>query len=57
MTRYLWARIIVTLAGIAVWGYGQRYDLPQVRFGGIVILGVALLLRFAPKRWFDEEAS
>ena len=57
MTRYLWARIIVTLLGIAVWGYGQRYDLSQVRIAGIVILGVALLLRFAPKRWFDEEST
>jgi hypothetical protein len=54
MSRYIMARIVVTLVGIAVWGYGQRFDLPQVRMGGIVILAFALLMRFAPKRWFDE---
>jgi hypothetical protein len=57
MTRYLLARIIVTLVGIAVWGYGQRFDLPAVRIGGIAILAVALMLRFAPRRWFDDDPS
>ena len=55
MTRYLTARIIVTLVGIAVWGYGQHYDLSNIRVGGMLIMGVALAMRFAPKRWFDEE--
>lgn len=55
MTRYLTARIVVTLVGIAVWGYGQRAGLSRVRMGGMLILGVALAMRFAPKRWFDEE--
>ena len=55
MTRFILARIIVTLVGVVVWGYGQHADLPRVRLGGIVILGVALLMRFAPKRWFDDE--
>lgn len=55
MTRYILARIIVTLVGVVVWGYGQHADLPQVRAGGIVILAVALVMRFAPKRWFDDE--
>lgn len=54
MNRYIMARIVVTLVGVAVWGYGQRFDLPQVRLGGIVILAVALLMRFVPRRWFDE---
>ena len=57
MTRYLTARIIVTLAGIAVWSYGQHYELSQVRVGGMLVLGVALAMRFAPKRWFDEEEA
>jgi len=55
MTRYLTARIIVTLLGIAVWGYGQHYALSNVRVAGMLIMGVALAMRFAPKRWFDEE--
>lgn len=57
MTRYLTARIIVTLVGIAVWGYGQHYELSQVRMGGMLVLGVALAMRFAPKRWFDEDEA
>ena len=57
MTRYILARIIVTLVGVAVWGYGQRADLPQVRVGGMAILMIALLMRFAPKRWFDDGAA
>ena len=56
MTRYLLARIIVTLVGVAVWGYGQRIALPAIRILGIAILAVALMLRFAPRRWFDDEA-
>lgn len=54
MTRLLVGRLVVTLIGIAVWGYGQRTEQPQVRVAGIVILAVALLLRFAPKRWFGD---
>lgn len=54
MTRYILARIIVTLIGVGVWGYGQRAELPQVRVGGMVILMIALLLRFVPKRWFGD---
>ena len=57
MSRYILARIIVTLVGIAVWGYGQRFELPAVRIGGIAILAVALMMRFAPRRWFDDEGS
>ena len=55
MTRYLLTRIILTLVGVAVWGYGQREDLAQVRVGGMAILLVALLLRFVPRRWFGDE--
>jgi hypothetical protein len=54
VTRYLLARIIVTLVGVAVWGYGQRFELSTVRIGGIAILAVALMMRFAPRRWFDD---
>ncbi|MBC7673247.1 MAG: hypothetical protein H7247_12570 [Polaromonas sp.] len=57
MTRYLTARIIVTLVGIVIWGYGQHYEQAQVRVGGMLVLGVALAMRFAPKRWFDEEEA
>ncbi|MDQ2666872.1 MAG: hypothetical protein M3Z05_12770 [Gemmatimonadota bacterium] len=57
MTRYLLARVVVTLVGIAVWGYGQRFEMPTWRIGGIAILAVALMMRFAPRRWFDDDRS
>ena len=53
MTRLLITRMVVTLIGVAVWGYGQRTDQSQLRILGMVILAIALLLRFAPRRWFD----
>jgi chromate transport protein ChrA len=55
MTRLIITRIVVTLVGIAVWGYGQRTEQPQVRIVGMAILAVALLMRFAPKRWFGDD--
>jgi hypothetical protein len=54
MTRILYARIALTLIGIAIWGYGQRYDDPRMRIAGMGVLFVVLVLRFAPKRWFDD---
>ena len=57
MTRYILARMAVTLLGVGIWGYGQRFDLPNVRMGGIVVIALALLMRFAPKRWFDDQAT
>ena len=57
MTRYILARMVVTLLGVGIWGYGQRFDLPNVRMGGIVVIALALLLRFAPRRWFNDGAT
>ena len=57
MSRFLLARLVVALLGIAVWGYGQRAALPDVRIAGIAVLAVALLMRFAPRRWFDDEVG
>ena len=54
MKRLLTARVVLTLAGLAVWGYGQRADLPNTRLAGMGILAVALLLRFVPGRWLDD---
>ena len=55
MTRLLITRVVLTLIGVGVWGYGQRMEQPQMRVAGMAILAVALLLRFAPKRWFGAE--
>jgi hypothetical protein len=55
MTRLLVTRVVLTLIGIGVWGYGQRTEQPQVRIAGMVILAIALLMRFVPKRWFGVD--
>ncbi|MEP6733262.1 MAG: hypothetical protein ABJE10_21645 [bacterium] len=55
MTRLLIARVVLTLIGVAVWGYGQRTDQPDVRLVGIAVLAIALLMRFVPKRWFGTD--
>jgi hypothetical protein len=57
MTRLLTTRIVLALFGVAVWGYGQRTDQPEMRLAGMGILAVSLLLRFAPKRWFGGSDS
>lgn len=43
-------RVVVALIGVAVWGYGYRYDDSSVRLAGIGILALALVLRFVPKK-------
>jgi hypothetical protein len=47
--RLLWARTVLAVLGVAVWGYGYRVDDANVRLAAIGILAVALLLRFVPK--------
>jgi hypothetical protein len=57
MTRLLIARVVLTLIGVAVWAYGRDSTDPQMRYTGLAIIGIALLLRFAPKRWFGGDSS
>jgi len=54
MTRLLIARVLLTLIGIGVWGYGNATNQPRVMYAGMGLLAVALLMRFVPRRWFDE---
>ena len=54
MTRLLIARLVLSGIGVLVWGYGNATSQPRFMYAGMGILLVALLLRFAPKRWFDE---
>lgn len=55
MSSLVLVRVVLAAIGVAVWGYGYRYDESDVRLAGIAILAVALLLRFAPKRWSGDE--
>jgi hypothetical protein len=54
MKRLLVARLILTGIGVAVWGYGNATGQPRVMYAGMGILAIALLMRFAPKHWFDD---
>ena len=54
MKRLLLARLILTGIGVAVWGYGNATGQAQIMYAGMGILAVALLMRFLPKRWFDD---
>ena len=40
------ARLALSVAGLLVFGYGVRADLPTVRWIGIALVLVAVLLRF-----------
>jgi hypothetical protein len=54
MSRLLIARLVLIGIGVVVWGYGNATSQPRFMYAGMSILIVALLLRFAPRRWFDE---
>jgi hypothetical protein len=54
MTRLLIARLVLSGIGVIVWGYGNATAQPRFMYAGMGILLIALLLRFAPRRWFDE---
>jgi len=54
MRRVLIARLVLTGIGVAVWGYGNSTDQPNLRYAGMGILAVVLLMRFIPKHWFDD---
>ena len=54
MKRLLLARLILTGIGVAVWGYGNATGQTPIMYAGMGILAVALLMRFLPKRWFDD---
>lgn len=54
MKRVLLARTVLAAIGVAVWAWGYRTDDRNIRLAGIVVLALALLLRFVPARWFGE---
>ena len=55
MTRLLVARLVLSGIGVIVWGYGNATSQPRFMYAGMGILLVALLMRFATKRWFDDQ--
>ena len=55
MNRLLRIRLGVALVGAAVWFTSVRLDDARGRVVGMVIMAVALLLRFVPKRFHGTE--
>lgn len=46
-------QIALLVAGVLVWGYGQRTDTPWLEFTGIGFFAVATALRFLKPRKKD----
>jgi hypothetical protein len=53
--RLLRIRLGVALVGAVVWFTSVRLDHPTGRVVGMVILAVALLLRFVPKKYHGPD--
>ena len=43
-------RLAIAAVGVVVWAYGYQSDNNTVRWVGIALLAVAVLMRFAPRR-------
>ena len=43
-------RLAIAAVGVAVWVYGQQSDNGDVRWIGIAMLAIAVLMRFIPRR-------
>jgi hypothetical protein len=54
MRRILLARLVLTGIGVAIWGYGNATRQPRIMYAGMGVLVVVLLMRFMPRRWFDD---
>jgi hypothetical protein len=53
--RLLRIRLGVALVGAAVWFTSVRLDHATGRLVGMVIMAIALLLRFAPKKYHGPD--
>ncbi|MEO8560678.1 MAG: hypothetical protein ABI601_01295 [bacterium] len=54
MRRLLLGRMVLTAIGIGIWGYGNAINQAPIMYAGMAVLAIALLLRFVPRRWFDD---
>ena len=53
--RLLQIRLVVAFIGAAAWFVGVRNDHSVSRVVGMVLMAVALLLRFLPKRFLGAD--
>ena len=54
LNRFTRIRLGIALMGVVIWFSGVRFDDPTTRVVGMVVLAVALLLRFLPQRFRGE---
>ncbi len=54
MHRLTLIKLVLAAIGIVIWGYGARADIANVRLAGMIVLGVALLLRLLPASLKDR---
>lgn len=54
MHRLAVIKLVVAAVGIVVWGYGARADISSVRLAGMIVIGVAVLLRLLPASLKDR---
>ena len=50
MSPLVQVRLAVAIIAIVLWAYGYTVDDDRIRLGGIILLAVSLLLRFAGPR-------
>ena len=50
MTRLNQLKLGLVIAGLIVWGYGARVDISWLRWVGIGLFAVAVVLRFVGPR-------
>ena len=50
MMSVMAARIALLVMGLAIWGYGARTDDARLRYIGIALLALSLVLRFFARR-------
>ncbi len=50
MTRLALIKLVVAAVGLMIWGYGARIDDERTRLAGMIVIGVAVLLRWLPAR-------
>ncbi len=43
-------RLAIAVVGMMVWGYAYRVENDRVRWVGIAMLAVSVLMRFIPRR-------
>lgn len=48
MTRLALIKLTVAAGGLMIWGYGARIDDERMRLAGMIVIGVAVLLRWLP---------